>query len=298
MDIPEHEEKRRGTPVSPTRTPTMAGGLFAVDRKFFWRIGSYDEEMDVWGGENLEMSFRVWQCGGILETIPCSRVGHIFRSFHPYTFPGNKDTHGINTARTVEVWMDEYKRLFYMNRPDLANIEIGDVSKRTRFKEENRCKSFKWYLDNIFPQKFILDDPDHVFAHGRVVNPASGTCFDTLQNDENGKDEYELGVYPCHEYTAATQFFSYSRHYELRREEHCAEVDLISNEVKQAVRMAQCTAAGNAEQVWTHTKQGRLIHKGTNKCLEAANDQSQSLFAAPCKANTQAQIWYFDHYVD
>ena len=27
----------------------------------------------------------------------------MFRSFHPYSFPGNKDTHGINTARTVEV---------------------------------------------------------------------------------------------------------------------------------------------------------------------------------------------------
>ena len=58
-------------------------------------------------------------CGGTLETIPCSRVGHIFRSFHPYTFPGNKDTHGLNTARMAKTWMDGYKRLFFMNRPEL-----------------------------------------------------------------------------------------------------------------------------------------------------------------------------------
>ena len=107
----------------------MAGGLFTMDRAYFNYLGTYDEEMKIWGAENLEMSFRVsqqyfpqnnhfrkmiifvnydklkfivlqiWMCGGSLETHPCSHIGHIFRERAPYTHPGGPNVILRNSVR-------------------------------------------------------------------------------------------------------------------------------------------------------------------------------------------------------
>lgn len=62
-------------------------------------------------------------CGGSLETVVCSVVGHIFRSRSPYKWNINvKDPLKRNLLRLADVWLDDYKRFYH------ARIGFNTVS--------------------------------------------------------------------------------------------------------------------------------------------------------------------------
>ena len=70
--------------------------------------------------------FQVWQCGGTLEIIPCSHVGHVFRDKSPYTFPGGvAKIVNKNAARVAETWMDEWKSFYYQMNPGIVCLSLG-----------------------------------------------------------------------------------------------------------------------------------------------------------------------------
>lgn len=216
FDIPLRELKRVNYDrTAPIRTPTLVGCAFAIDREFFFEIGSYDEKMDIWGSENLEMSLRVWMCGGLMELIPCSHVGHLYR-MSTYSFNGNKyEIKNRNNVRVAETWMDEYKHIFYATVYgksrnfikikslyfDLKNVGTkdtypGDLTDRLNLKKKLKCNTFEWYLKNIYPESNM--DESTFLGLFRCGN----LCLDYL----DGKN---LEPYLCH-FSGGNQLFSYN----------------------------------------------------------------------------------------
>uniref|UniRef100_T1KB10 Polypeptide N-acetylgalactosaminyltransferase n=1 Tax=Tetranychus urticae TaxID=32264 RepID=T1KB10_TETUR len=194
--IPDREKKRRVHSTDPVRSPTMAGGLFSISKDFFERLGTYDSGFDIWGGENLELSFKTWMCGGVLEIIPCSHVGHIFRSRSPYKWKTGVNVLVRNSIRLAEVWMDDYKKYYYQRIGNNLG-DYGDVTDRKKLRDQLNCKSFEWYVKNVYPELFI---PGEAVASGEVRNLGGDSpnkmCLDSPARKQDLHKA--VGLYPCH----------------------------------------------------------------------------------------------------
>ncbi|XP_011864092.1 PREDICTED: polypeptide N-acetylgalactosaminyltransferase 5 isoform X2 [Vollenhovia emeryi] len=274
-------DRRNSDRTAPLRTPTMAGGLFSIDKEYFYELGAYDEGMDIWGGENLEMSFRIWMCGGTLEIATCSHVGHVFRKSTPYTFPGGTSKIvNHNNARLAEVWLDQWKYFYYNINPGARNVDVGDVSERIKLRERLKCKSFRWYLENIYPESPM---PLDYYYLGDVKNVETQTCLDTMgrRTGEN------VGISYCHG-LGGNQVFAYTKRQQIMSDDMCLDAASPQGPVK----IVRCHGMGG-NQAWVYNDETKMIkHTNTGYCLSKphSGDASQPVLAQ-CDVNNIGQKW-------
>lgn len=291
--------------TAPIKSPTMAGGLFAMNRNYFNELGQYDSGMDIWGGENLEISFRIWMCGGKLFIIPCSRVGHIFRKRRPYGSPEGQDTMTHNSLRLAHVWLDEYKEQYFSLRPDLRTRNYGNISERVELRKKLDCKSFKWYLDNIYPEMqisgpnvkpqqpiFINRGPKRpkVLQRGRLYHLQTNKC---LVAQGRPSEKGGLVVLKACDYSDPNQVWIYNEEHELVLNNLLC-LDMSETRSSDPPRLMKCHGSGGSQQ-WTFGRNNRLYQVSVGQCLRAVDPLSRkgSVAMAICDGSPSQQ-WHLE----
>lgn len=202
------------------------------------------------------MSFRVWMCGGELLIATCSHVGHVFRKSTPYTFPGGtSNIVNRNNARLAEVWMDEWKGFYFSLNPAARKIEKGDLTERKLLRENLQCKSFRWYLETIYPESQMPLNYHHL---GEIRHKISGQCLDTMGRKSGGK----VGASMCHN-LGGNQVFAFTKAHQIMSDDNCLDVA----DKQGPVKLLRCHGMGG-NQGWSYDEDTKKItHNNSRRCL-------------------------------
>lgn len=275
----------------------MTGGVFAINRDYFWKMGGYDPKIYGWGGENFELSFKTWLCGGRLDIIPCSHVAHLDRNAQHRPYANAINSNNVNFLRIAKIWMDEYKRLVYLLHEN-ASI-VGTIDEQLDLKKKLNCKTFSWYVKNIIPDKFKPDEDSEMYGRLRSGRDME-ICVDNLLRV--GSEIYSevedafLGQYPCHPNLKYSQYFALSHRNELRGLFHCAELSKSAPFDK--IRLRPCN--GNLNQMWNWRDNREFQNIASGKCLtspsilgESSQSKLTDLIAIECNGGLD-QVWEFE----
>lgn len=159
---------------TPFYGSASSGGILALYKERFEELRLFDLGLDEWGGDQVELSFKSWRCGGAIIVVPCSRVGHMFRDVKHRHYDVNVTKVVHNYVRLARVWLDDEISMenFYKVKPESRVMDTGDLSQLVKDKEELKCKSFRWYLKNVdFQQAW----DESRLCNGLCVHGAPGT---------------------------------------------------------------------------------------------------------------------------
>ncbi|XP_039692988.1 polypeptide N-acetylgalactosaminyltransferase 15 isoform X1 [Pteropus medius] len=289
--LPESERKALQSPISPIRSPVVPGGVVAMDRHYFQNTGAYDPLMSLRGGENLELSLKAWLCGGSVEILPCSRVGHIYQNQDAHSTPDQEATLQ-NKVRVAETWLGSFKDTFYRHSPEafsLSKAEKLDCTERLQLQRRLGCRTFHWFLANIYPKLYPSELRPRFF--GKLHNTGLGFCADC---------QAEGDILGCTMMLAPCSDGRQQQHLEHigRKEIHFGSPQHLCFDVRsEQVILQNCTEEGPTihQQHWDFQENGMIVHILSGKCMEAmVQENNKDLYLRQCDGKA-SQLWRFDN---
>ncbi|NP_001193376.1 polypeptide N-acetylgalactosaminyltransferase 15 precursor [Sus scrofa] len=289
--LPEHERKALPSPISPIRTPVVPGGAVAMDRHYFQNTGAYDPLMSLQGGENLELSLKAWLCGGSVEILPCSRVGHIYGPQDAHS-PLEQEAALQSKVRIAETWLGAFKETFYRHNPEALSLSKAgkpDCTERQQLQRRLGCRTFHWFLANIYPELYPSERRPRF--SGKLHNTGLGFCADCLaEGDVLG---CAMMLAPCSD-SQPQQHLEHPGRKEIR---YGSPQHLCFDVRREQVILQNCTKEGPAihQQHWDYQENGMIVHILSGRCMEAVGQENnKDLYLRECDGKA-SQLWHFDN---
>ena len=188
--FPKTADKARPPAVEPYEMPFAPGALFAIRRDEFIRLGAYDRGLYVWGAENMELSLKIWLCGGRLVQVPCSMTGHMYRTHNAHKWSNDNytgmevmlgidgDVNGTfalkgskknvktmqriwlrNNIRVANVWLGTWRHYYYKEVFGTKELpgrwaKFGEddeyMVEQKAIQKRNRCRDLDWFDKYVY----------------------------------------------------------------------------------------------------------------------------------------------------
>jgi polypeptide N-acetylgalactosaminyltransferase len=186
------------------------------------------------------------------------------------------------------VWLDEWKHFYFKLHPEVAAYSKNQsISDRVELRSKLKCKSFRWFLNNIWPHHFFPME-DRFF--GKLRNKKANKCLQSPRSKAFGQPYGPALLSDCIVELYSPQLFVMTPEGYIKTDDSVC-LDAVEFKDGSEVRIMACNTL--VRQKWK-IDSGMVKHIMSGKCLDLAN-KGEGLVVQECLDGSRSQQWTLEN---